>query len=94
MSITLTYIILIDMDDLIATKLIPWIDSRRRQAGLTQSALAVKLGCTQARISQLLAGESSISLAQYARLADVVGFDAAKGLQLLHPERRDDGRAC
>jgi len=91
---TPTDINLIDMDDLITTKLIPWINNRRRQAGITQSMLAVELGCTQSRVSQLMAGEGSMSLAQYARIADVVGFDAAEGLQLLHPERRGDGRAC
>ena len=83
------------MEDPITSTLIPWIDQKRRDAGIRQHELAAALGCAQSRISQLLNGEGAISLAQYAALADAIGFDAAEGLRLIHPERRGrGGRAC
>lgn len=90
---TLTHNSLDCMDDLITTKLIPWIDAKRLAAGLSQAQLAAALGCTQSRVSQLLGGDTTISLRQYDTLSRVVGFDAAEGLQLLHPERRGRCRA-
>tara|TARA_Y100001937_G_C6915362_1_gene239318 strand:- start:30 stop:356 length:327 start_codon:yes stop_codon:yes gene_type:complete len=93
LSSSLTDIILTDMNDLITSALIPWIDQQRRSAGIPQHKLARALGCAQSRISQLLSGEGAMSLAQYAALADAIGFDAAEGLQLLSPDRRGNGRA-
>ena len=90
---TLTHNSLNNMEDLITTKLIPWIDAKRLAAGLSQAQLAAALGCTQSRVSQLLGGDTTISLRQYDTLSRVVGFDAAEGLQLLHPERRGRCRA-
>ena len=95
MSITLTHNSLIYMEDLITTKLIPWIDAKRQAAGLSQAQLAAALGCTQSRVSQLLGGDTTISLRQYDTLSRVIDFCPAEGLQLLHPERRGRcGRAC
>ena len=83
------------MEDLITTKLIPWIDAKRLAAGLSQAQLAAALGCTQSRVSQLLGGDTTISLKQYDTLSKVINFCPAEGLQLLHPERRGRcGRAC
>ena len=95
LSITLTYNSLDCMEDLITTKLIPWIDAKRQAAGLSQAQLAAALGCTQSRVSQLLGGDTTISLKQYDTLSRVIDFCPAEGLQLLHPERRGRcGRAC
>ena len=95
LSITLAHNSLIYMDDLITTKLIPWIDAKRQAAGLSQAQLAAALGCTQSRVSQLLGGDTTISLKQYDTLSRVIDFCPAEGLQLLHPERRGRcGRAC
>ena len=92
---TLTHNSLIYMEDLITTKLIPWIDAKRQAAGLSQAKLAAALGCTQSRVSQLLSGDTTISLKQYDTLSRVIDFCPAEGLQLLHPERRGRcGRAC
>ena len=83
------------MEDLITTVLIPWIDAKRLAAGLSQAQLAAALGCTQSRVSQLLGGDTTISLKQYDTLSTVIDFCPAEGLQLLHPERRGRcGRAC
>jgi len=81
------------MDDLITSKLIPWIDAKRQAAGLSQTQLAAALGCTQSRVSQLLGGDTTISLKQYDTLSRVIDFCPAEGLQLLHPERRGRCRA-
>ena len=90
---TLTHNSLIYMEDLITTKLIPWIDAKRLAAGLSQAQLAAALGCTQSRVSQLLGGDTTISLKQYDTLSRVIDFCPAEGLQLLHPERRGRCRA-
>lgn len=95
LSITLTHNSLINMEDLITTKLIPWIDAKRKAADLSQAQLAAALGCTQSRVSQLLGGDTTISLKQYDTLSRVIDFCPSEGLQLLHPERRGRcGRAC
>ena len=95
LSITHAHNSLIYMEDLITTVLIPWIDAKRQAAGLSQAQLAAALGCTQSRVSQLLGGDTTISLKQYDTLSRVIDFCPAEGLQLLHPERRGRcGRAC
>ena len=47
----------------------------RECAGLTQRALAERLGCTQPAVSQAEAGGASLSIATLQRFADALGCD-------------------
>lgn len=53
----------------------------RKQAGLTQTDLAKKLGRPQSYVADVERGERRVDITEYIALADVIGFDAHRTLQ-------------
>lgn len=50
----------------------------RKEAGLTQAALAAKLGRPQSFISKYESGERRLDVVEFMEVAQAVGFDASK----------------
>jgi transcriptional regulator with XRE-family HTH domain len=50
--------------------------SARKEAGLSQSAIAAKVGKPQAFVSRYESGERQIEVAELIELADALGVDA------------------
>ena len=51
------------------------VRDRMTQIGMTQVALAEKLGCTQQHISMLLKGKNNLTLETIAKLEEALDFD-------------------
>jgi HTH-type transcriptional regulator/antitoxin HipB len=51
------------------------LTSRRRAAGLSQSALAAKLGISQSRLSEIEASAGDITFARLLDLANLLGLE-------------------
>lgn len=51
------------------------VRDRMSQIGMTQVALAEKLGCTQQHISMLLKGKNNLTLETIAKLEEALDFD-------------------
>ncbi len=56
-----------------------YIRAHRERAGLSQQALADKLGCTQPAISYLEAGEAPHNTATLQRIAEALGLQLELG---------------
>jgi transcriptional regulator with XRE-family HTH domain len=48
---------------------------RRKQSKMTQAQLAKKLGWDQSTVSMLESGQRSLSLLEFVKLSDAIGFD-------------------
>lgn len=55
----------------------------RKEAGLTQAALAAKLGRPQSFISKYENGERRLDVVEFVEVAEAIGFDATKFLTKL-----------
>ena len=55
----------------------------RKEAGLTQAALAARLGRPQSFISKYENGERRLDVVEFMEVAQAVGFDATKFLTKL-----------
>lgn len=54
------------------------VRQRMKELGMTQAALADKLGCTQQHVSMLLKGNSNLTLETIARLEMVLDYSIIK----------------
>lgn len=61
--------------------------ARREAQGLTQQALATRLGSSQSRVAKMEAGDASVSLDLLVRALLVTGATAADVADAIAPER-------
>jgi transcriptional regulator with XRE-family HTH domain len=66
-----------------------FLKSRREFLGLTQRALADKLGVKASHVAFMESGRRKPSLKLVARIADTLGLDRQEVLLLAHPEARE-----
>jgi transcriptional regulator with XRE-family HTH domain len=69
-------------------KLGEFLKTRREALGLTQRALAQKLGVEASHVAFIESGRRKPSLKLVARIADTLGLDRQELLVLAHPEAR------
>jgi transcriptional regulator with XRE-family HTH domain len=69
-------------------KLGEFLKTRREALGLTQRALAQKLGVEASHVAFIESGRRKPSLKLVARLADTLGLDRQELLVLAHPEAK------
>jgi transcriptional regulator with XRE-family HTH domain len=69
-----------------------YVRAHRERAGLSQQALADKLGCSQPAISQLEVGNASLSIATLQRIAEALGYDLEVGFVSSFSEAIDRGQ--
>jgi transcriptional regulator with XRE-family HTH domain len=69
-------------------KLGEFLKTRREALGLTQRALAQKLGVEASHVAFIESGRRKPSLKLVARLADTLGLDRQEVLVLAHPEAK------
>jgi len=60
--------------------LIALLIAKRRQAKLTQSDLAARLGESQSFVAHLESGQRRVAFVEFVELAEILGFDAAEVL--------------
>jgi len=60
--------------------LIAFLVAKRKQAKLTQSDLAARLGESQSFVAHLESGQRGIAFVEFVELAEILGFDAAEVL--------------
>ena len=56
---------------------------KRKNAGLTQAYVAKRLGRPQSFVSKYETGERRVDVAEFLRLADVIGFDPLEIIKVL-----------
>ncbi len=61
--------------------LISLLIEAREKAGLTQTELAEKIGEYQSFVARLESGQRRVDVVEFLELAEVLGFDAEKGLR-------------
>ena len=59
------------------------IRERRKAAGLTQAAVAEKLGRYQSYVAMLEGGERLIEVVEFVQIAEAIGFDPAAVIKQL-----------
>ncbi|HKV55395.1 MAG TPA: helix-turn-helix transcriptional regulator [Candidatus Binataceae bacterium] len=69
-------------------KLGEFLKTRREALGLTQRALAQKLGVEASHVAFIESGRRKPSLKLVARIADTLGLDRQEVLVLAHPEAK------
>jgi transcriptional regulator with XRE-family HTH domain len=69
-------------------KLGEFLKARREALGLTQRALAQKLGVEASHVAFIESGRRKPSLKLVARIADTLGLDSQELLVLAHPEAK------
>src|ERR1700682_5614693 len=57
--------------------------AKRKEAKLTQSDLAARLGESQSLVAHLESGQRRIAFVEFVELAEILGFDAAEVLATL-----------
>jgi transcriptional regulator with XRE-family HTH domain len=62
--------------------------ARRKAAGLTQTAVASKLGRYQSYVANVESGQRRIDVVEFLDLAEAIGFDPAKAVRQLTHTRR------
>jgi len=60
--------------------LIALLVAKRKQAKLTQSDLAARLGESQSFVAHLESGRRRVTFVEFVELAEILGFDAAEVL--------------
>jgi transcriptional regulator with XRE-family HTH domain len=60
--------------------LIELLIAKREEAGLTQAALAKRLGEYQSFVARLESGQRRVDVVEFLKMADVLGFDPAKAI--------------
>lgn len=60
----------------------------RKRAGLSQAALAAKLGKPQSYVSKCEQGERRVDVVELLAIADALGADSAALLEELRPQAR------
>jgi transcriptional regulator with XRE-family HTH domain len=63
--------------------LIAFLVAKRKEAKLTQSDLAARLGESQSFVAHLESGQRRIAFVEFVELAEILGFDAAEVLAML-----------
>ncbi len=63
--------------------LIALLIRERERAGLTQSALAAKLGEYQSFVARLESGQRRVDVVEFLELAEAIGFDPLQALDEL-----------
>jgi ribosome-binding protein aMBF1 (putative translation factor) len=63
------------------------VRDRRRSEGLTQQALAMRLGSSQSRVAKMEAGDTSVSLDLLVRALLATGATVADIADVIAPER-------
>jgi transcriptional regulator with XRE-family HTH domain len=61
--------------------LIDLLVKKRKAAGLTQAALANRLGQYQSFVARLESGERRVDVIEFLALSDALGFDAVEALR-------------
>lgn len=61
---------------------------KRKAAGLTQSALAKRIGRYQSFIADLERGQRRIDVVEFLEIAEAIGFDASKAIRSIAGTRR------
>lgn len=61
--------------------LISLLIEQREKAGLTQAALAEKLGEYQSFVARLESGKRRVDVVEFLRLAEILGFDSKDCLE-------------
>jgi transcriptional regulator with XRE-family HTH domain len=67
--------------------LIDFIIKKREAAGMTQAALAARLGQYQSFVARLESGQRRVDVAEFLEIAEALGFDAAKAISTLKKVR-------
>jgi HTH-type transcriptional regulator/antitoxin HipB len=62
---------------------------RRKKAGLTQQALAVKLKRYQSFVATVEAGQRRIDVVEFLALAEAIGFDPKEAIRRLMATKAD-----
>jgi len=65
------------------TRLAALLTERRKQAGLTQAAVAAALGRHQPFIANIENGERRLDVVEFLALAEIIGFDPHEVLEEL-----------
>lgn len=63
--------------------LISLLIEQREKAGLTQAALADKLGEYQSFVARLESGQRRVDVVEFLQLAEILGFDPKNALEEL-----------
>jgi transcriptional regulator with XRE-family HTH domain len=58
--------------------LIAFLVAKRKEAKLTQSDLAARLGESQSFVAHLESGQRRVSFVEFVELGEILGFDPAK----------------
>lgn len=64
-----------------------WLAAQQQQSGITQTALAARLGLTQSHVSRVLSGDIELKAALFVEMSHALGVDPADGLQAAAPGR-------
>ncbi|OUM02454.1 helix-turn-helix domain-containing protein [Variovorax sp. JS1663] len=69
----------------LSSQLGAWIKAARRDAGLSQHALAERLGISQSRVSHMELNPGSVSVEQLLAICAVLGLEIMVGPRLASP---------
>jgi transcriptional regulator with XRE-family HTH domain len=64
-------------------RLIEFLIAAREKAGLTQQALANRLGKHQSFVAKYEGGERRIDVIEFLHIARALGFDASRGIRAI-----------